>query len=207
MKQIKPAAAVLGILAIVLLMPAAAQAHCDTMNGPVVKAARKALETDNVNLVLVWVQKKEEGEIRKAFAKTMAVRKLNPEARELADMYFFETLVRIHRAGEGVPYTGLKPADAAVDGGIAAADRALEGGSAEELVNHSKQMLHEGIQKRFAAAQKAKSFKSDDLEGGRAYVRAYVRFIHYVERVHQAMQWSGEEQDAAPAKTPAQEHH
>jgi hypothetical protein len=43
------------------------------------------------------------------FTKTLAVRKQSKEAKELADMYFFETLVRIHCAGEGAPYTGLKP--------------------------------------------------------------------------------------------------
>jgi hypothetical protein len=36
------------------------------MDGPVVKAAQKALETGNVNLVLIWVRKNDEGEIRKA---------------------------------------------------------------------------------------------------------------------------------------------
>src|SRR5512136_371299 len=76
-------------------------AHCDGMDGPVVTAAKKALETGDANPVLIWVQKKDEGEIRKAFQKTLAVRKLSPEAKELGDMYFFETLVRIHRAGEG----------------------------------------------------------------------------------------------------------
>ena len=71
------------------------------MDGPVVKAAQQALATGNVNLGLFWIQGKDVPELRKAFAKTQAVRKLNPEARELADLYFFETVVRIHRAGEG----------------------------------------------------------------------------------------------------------
>ena len=97
-------------------------AHCDGMDGPVIQAARKALETGNVNPVLMWVLKDHEGEIKNAFQKTLAVRKLNPPAKELADMYFFETLVRIHRAGEGEPYTGLKPAGRALDPAIPAAD-------------------------------------------------------------------------------------
>ena len=84
---------------------AAASAHCDTLDGPVVAAARKALDTGNANLVLVWVQKKDDAEIRKHFEKTVAVRKAGGPAKELADMYFFETLVRIHRAGEGAPWS------------------------------------------------------------------------------------------------------
>ena len=85
-------------------------AHCDGMDGPVVKAAQAALAKGDVNLVLIWVRKNDETEIRQAFERTVNVRKLSPEAKELADTYFFETLVRIHRAGEGAPYTGLKPA-------------------------------------------------------------------------------------------------
>ncbi|HZD40652.1 MAG TPA: DUF6448 family protein, partial [Terriglobales bacterium] len=92
-----------------LSLPRQAIAHCDGLDGPVVKAAQNALQTGNVDLVLIWIRPKDEKEIRTAFQKTLAVRQLNPQARELADMYFFETLVRVHRAGEGAPYTGLKP--------------------------------------------------------------------------------------------------
>src|SRR5512134_4067274 len=73
--------------------------HCDTLDGPVIQLARQALETGNVNLVLPWVRSADEDEIRHAFEHAQAVRKLGPEARNLADTHFFETLVRIHRAG------------------------------------------------------------------------------------------------------------
>jgi Family of unknown function (DUF6448) len=95
-------------LGLLFLAQDRALGHCDGMDGPVVKAAQKALEAGNVNLVLIWVQKADEVEVRKAFDQTITVRKLGPEARALADRYFFETLVRLHRAGEGAPYTGLK---------------------------------------------------------------------------------------------------
>lgn len=72
-----------------------ASAHCDTLDGPVVAAARKALDSGNVNPVLIWVQSRDDGEIRNHFQKTMAVRNASPQARELADMCFFETLVRL----------------------------------------------------------------------------------------------------------------
>ena len=91
-------AVITACIGITLLVPAIASAHCDRLDGPVVAAARKALDTGNVNLVLVWVQKKDDAEIRKHFDKTVAVRKAGGQAKELADMYFFETLVRIHRA-------------------------------------------------------------------------------------------------------------
>jgi len=161
-------------------------AHCDTMNGPVVKAARRALEAGNVNLVLIWVQKKDEAEITEAFKKTLVTRKLSPEAKQLADMYFFETLVRIHRAGEGAPYTGLKPADVEPEPGIAAADKAIETGSGEALVKDLTETIHHGIHERFMEVMAKKNFKPDDVKAGREYVKSYVTFVHYVEGLYQA---------------------
>ncbi|MFP4081426.1 MAG: DUF6448 family protein [Candidatus Aminicenantes bacterium] len=161
-------------------------AHCDTMDGPVVKAAERALESGNINLVLIWIQKKDEQEIKKAFQKTLAVRKLSPEARELADMYFFETLVRIHRAGEGAPYTGLKPAGYDQGPAVPAADKAVDENSEEELSKFLKDKVHEGIQEMFQKVISEKNFDENDVGAGRKYVKAYVEFIHYVKRIYEA---------------------
>lgn len=178
------------LLALVLIMavltPTTLVAHCDTMDGPVVLAAKKALETGNVNLVLIWVQKKDDGQITGAFQKTLAVRKLNPEARELADMYFFETLVRIHRAGEGAPYTGLKPSGTPLEPGVAAADAALEKGSAAALLKDLTDSIRHGVERQFNSTMEKKSFNEDDVTAGREYVEAYVGFIQAVERLYEA---------------------
>src|SRR6185436_13630003 len=110
-------------------MPARALAHCDGLDGPVVKAAQRALDTRNPAPVLIWVQDKDEREIRTAFEQTLAVRELSPQAKELADRFFFETVVRVHRAGEGAPFTGLQPAGRDLGPAIPAADKALDEGS------------------------------------------------------------------------------
>ena len=134
------------VLAAVLfaLHPRPAFSHCDTLDGPVVKDARTALETRDVTPVLKWVAADNEGEIRQAFAHALAVRGLGAEARSLADRFFFETLVRVHRQGEGAPYTGLQPAGAEVEPGIAASDRALETGSVDTLVALAAREVEQG---------------------------------------------------------------
>jgi hypothetical protein len=156
------------------------------MDGPVVKAAKEALETGNVNLVLIWVQEQHEAAIREAFQKTLAVRKLNSEAKELADLYFFETLVRIHRAGEGAPYTGLKPAGRDLGPAIPAADRAIDNEKAESLGKLLTGLVHDGILEQFKNVLERKKFDKNDVEKGREYVKAYVEFVHYVERIYEA---------------------
>lgn len=141
-----------GIAIIFTVLSENAFAHCDTLDGPVVETARTALETGDVTPLLKWVQADDEKEIRTAFQKTLAVRAKGAEAKELADMYFFETLVRIHRAGEGAPYTGLKPG-ADVDPAVALADRALETGSVDKLVNVLTDAMANGISRAFSTNQ------------------------------------------------------
>ncbi len=183
------------LFGLMILLPSEASSHCDTMNGPVVKSAVKAFESGNVNLVLVWVQKKDEAEIKKAFAKALSIRTLNSEAKEFADNYFFETLVRIHRAGEGAPYTGLKPAGSEPEPGIAAADNAIEKGSVDELMKNLTETVHHGVHEQFSHVLATKNYRPDDVEAGREYVKAYVVFIHYAERLYQS------------ALSPAEGHH
>ena len=174
------------LFTIIWLGPATVLAHCDGMDGPVVKAAQKALEAGDVNLVLIWVQKKDEVEIKEAFKKTLSIRKLNPDAKEIADRYFFETLVRIHRAGEGAPYTGLKPAGRDLGPAIPAADRTLAEGKVGPLVKLIVDVAKNGIQERFKQVMAKKDFKSADIDAGREYVEAYVGYVHYVERLYEA---------------------
>jgi hypothetical protein len=158
-------------------------AHCDTLDGPVIQAAKLALEKGDITPVLKWVKKPQEAELREVFKKTLDVRTKGPEAKELADMYFFETLVRMHRAGEGAPYTGLKPAGAG-EPTVAAADKALETGSADELANEIANAVREGIQKRFAEVSERKKHADASVEAGREFVEAYVQYVHYVEGIH-----------------------
>jgi len=177
---------VLALLAgVLILLPAEARAHCDTMDGPVVKAAQRALATRNANLVLIWVQEKDEAEIMQRFRQTLAVRRLNRQARNLADNYFFETLVRLHRAGEGEPYTGLKPAGTDLGPIIPLADEALQNGSTEALLNMFAASEQADLEKRLQEIKAKRSFKEDDLAAGREFVKSYISFMHYVEHLYE----------------------
>ncbi len=123
--------------------------HCDTMDGPVVTAAKKALETGNVNLILPWVPKKAEDELKKAFEKALQARKLGKEAAEVADYWFFETAVRLHREGEGAPYTGLKPAGLDWGPVVPRAEKAIERGDSKEVIDFIVHAVEEELQRRF----------------------------------------------------------
>ena len=164
----------------------AASAHCDGLDGPVVKAAHQALQTADLNKVLIWVRPQDEDQIKEAFDETLASRKLGPQAQAFAERYFFDTLVRVHRAGENAPYTGLKPAGRDLGPAIPAADKALETGSDDALTQLLTDAVQEGLRKHFKEAVEKKKFAPNDVAAGREFVEAYVTYIHYVERLYEA---------------------
>jgi hypothetical protein len=186
-------------------IPQNAGAHCDTLQGPVVAAAKAALEKGDITPVLKWVRKEDESEIKGLFKKTLAVRTKGLEAKELADMYFFETLVRIHRAGEGAPYTGLKsePAEPIIQ----AADNALESGSADRLVKQVTEDMAAGIRERFNRVKEAKKHADESVEKGRAFVEAYVEYTHYVERLQVDASAAGVHHGGMKEGPSAEHHH
>ena len=171
------------VVGLVVLAASPAHAHCDTLDGPVVAAARAALAKGDVSPALIWVKEDGAAEMRAAFAKALVVRATGPQARDLADAYFFETLVRLHRQGEGEPYTGLKPAGLDPGPAVRLADRALESGSVDDLVSLVTSSSSAGIRERFRLAMDARTHSGESVEAGRKYVEAYVEFLHYTERL------------------------
>jgi len=166
--------------------------HCDTLDGPVVKAAKMALEKGNVNLVLPWVPKKAEDELKKAFEKTLRARKQGKEAMELADYWFFETAVRLHREGEGAPYTGLKPAGLDWGPVVPKAEKALEQGDAKEVMEFISHAVKEELQKRFKHAMAKKKYDENDVAAAREYVQANLGFVLYLHHLYTNVKGGGE---------------
>ncbi len=196
----------LGLLALPLVLSMSAFAHCDTLDGPVVTDAKTALAEKNVEPVLKWVRPQDEAEIRELFAKTVKVRESDAEVRELVDRHFFETLVRVHRAGEGAPFTGLKPADTPVEPGIEGAEEALATGSDNELVTNLQAELGKALNMRYSHVLEARERSDESVEAGRAYVAAYVEYIHFVERLHETIASPSHEGHGEAHEGPSSSH-
>jgi len=170
-----------------------ALAHCDTMNGPLIKEAKEAFEKKDLSLAVKWVKKPDEKEIKKVFEDALKAAAAGAEAKAVAERYFLENLVRVHRQGEGASYTGIKPEGAPVDEAVVLGDKALETGSVDALANKlSEHMTHE-LHKRFEKAAELKGKASKSPEDGRKYVEAYVSYIHFVENIHTIIKGSAAE--------------
>lgn len=162
--------------------------HCDTLDGPVVKAAARALEQGDAEIVLPYVPREGEGEVREAFDKALDVRAGGDGARELADRYFFETVVRIHRAGEGEPFTGLKPAGLDHGPVIPVAERAIESGAPDELVRVLCDVVEERATDQLRTVMHLKGEGDGDVEASRRYVSAALGLQVWAQKLYECAQ-------------------
>ena len=173
-----------------------ASAHCDALDGPVATAALNALEAQNVNLVLPYAPASAEAELSAAFDQVMAARASGPAAKAVADRYFVETAVRLHRAGEGAPYTGVQPAGADFGAVIPAAERALEDGNTMALETLLAEEVRHAIRERFTEGMAKRSAREEskthaDVAAARDRVSAEFAFIGFAEGIHRAIKGAG----------------
>lgn len=177
------------------------QAHCDLLDGPVAKAVQKALETGNVNPVLAYAPAAAEAEIRSAFEKSRKVRGLGPDARALADQAFMETVIRLHRAGEGAAYTGLKPAGTDYGPVIPAADHAVETGDLAKLTAVLTEEIEHALRERLAHVREFQKASMEpktaaEVPHARERVSAELGFVTFAESIRQAALGKGAEHHA-----------
>lgn len=156
-------------------------AHCDTMDGPTAADGKKALESKNINYALKWILPQFEDELRAIFEQSIKVRTLSPDAKDLADRYFLENLVRIHRAGEGEPFDGLKPSGTPIDEKVAAADKSIEVGNLSPLEELISREELSALKEKFDKVMALKDYDVNDVQAGREYIEAYVSFFKSAE--------------------------
>jgi hypothetical protein len=166
---------------ILTIKPKKANAHCDTLDGPAVKDGRKALETGNINYAYKWIFEEYEKELKEIFELTLKVRTLGADAQKVADLRFLENFVRIHRAGEGASYDGLKPSGSNVDPVVVAADKSIELGNMSPLKSLVTKEQYHALEEKFNKAMALKDFDINDVKASRAYVAAYVTFFKMAE--------------------------
>lgn len=179
------------VMMFTLFSASQAFAHCDSYDGPVIKDALKAFQQNNVSLVLKWVNPEHEREIKSLFDKTLKVKKTaDKEISQIVETHFLETLVRLHREGEGEPYTGLKPVGS-VTPVIHMADKSIANNSADVLVTKLKAHIENDILEKYKLVQELSKTKDESVEKGRAYVAAYVNYTHTLEGLEAALKGHG----------------
>lgn len=158
-----------------------AYAHCDTMDGPAVKDGKKALETGNINYAYKWIFEEYEHELKEIYELALKTRTLGADAKEVADRWFLENFVRIHRAGEGASYEGLKPSGTELEPVVVAADKSIDIGDMSPLKGLVTDEEYHALEDKFNKAIALKDFDINDVKAAREYVNAYVTFFKMAE--------------------------
>lgn len=174
---------ILLVVSMLLLSTNPVSAHCDSYDGPVITDANKALENNNVNLILKWVSESQEAEIKDLFRKTYNLKSGDKEVYAIVEKHFLETLVRLHRETEGAPFTGLKPAGQ-VAPIVKMADNSIETDSVQELTSRFLGHIEKVVNEKFQTVSQLSAQKDNSIEQGRAYVKAYVDYVHLLEGIH-----------------------
>jgi len=172
---------ILAVITLMTIMTEKASAHCDTMDGPAVQDGRIALETGNINYAYKWIFEDFEKELKEIFDLSLKARRLGADAREAADRWFLENLVRIHRAGEGASYDGLKPSGTALDPKVIAADESISLGNMSPIKGLVTMEEYNLLEEKFNRAIALKDYDINDVKAARAYVEAYVTFFKMAE--------------------------
>jgi hypothetical protein len=162
--------------------------HCDSMDGPVVKAAEEALDMENVNYVLPYILEKYEDELKDAFERTIQVRELSGDAAELADYWFFETTVRLHLKGRKRPYTGLKASGISGDPVLLMVDQAIINENLIDLMNFLLHSIKEDVDVRFDDVISKKDYDINDIDDARDYVDSLLNFYFYLRQLFKFME-------------------
>ncbi|WP_417369971.1 DUF6448 family protein [Gelidibacter japonicus] len=155
-------------------------AHCDSYDGPVIKDALKALDQNNVQLVLKWIEPQQEKEIIPLFHKTYSLKNEDKEVYAIVEKHFLETLVRLHREMEGASFTGLKPAGSMTPL-VEMVDNSIAENDVEKVIKTVTNHLEQVLRERYATVAKLNKTKDNSVEQGREYVHAYVQYTHTLE--------------------------
>jgi hypothetical protein len=144
----------------------------------------KALETGNINHVLIWIPEASEKELKNVFARTLRARKSGGDAQDVADDWFFETAIRLHRAGEGAPYTGMKPAGLNEGPVVPKAEKAIETGNPDESIGFILKTIEDDLKHRFHHVMDKKRYDVDDVAAGREFIEAFIGWVVYSHHLY-----------------------
>lgn len=172
----------LSLFAVMMLVVTPASAHCDSYDGPVIKEALRALDTNNVELVYKWITPDQEKEISVLFNKTYSLKDGDKELYNIVERHFLETLVRLHRETEGAPFTGIKPVGSMTPV-VQMADNAIATNDVSTVTNAVVNHLADVIQERYTKVMELSKTKDNSVQQGREYVEAYVVYTHTLEAV------------------------
>ena len=156
--------------------------QCDSVDGPVVTAARQALESGDVDAVLPYVPAAAEPEVRTAFDRAVRSRVRGAGDAEATDRRFFRDVVRVHRAGEGAASTGLRDAGVPQEPVVRLAQEAAVSGSVDDVHAYLSGVLRDELIRRTRHLEIVEDAAGWSVAAARQHVTALLDLQVYCHR-------------------------
>jgi hypothetical protein len=146
-------------------------------NGPVMRAAKMALETGNADHILIWVPEESENTLKNLLEKTCCERTTQRKARNHSIEWYLQTINRLHSEYYRPHDLNISTKTPEERKTILLVERACETGNFDEIATVMQITSDEEIRQRFNDVLNKSNYDMDNIAAGRAYVSAFTDFI------------------------------
>jgi hypothetical protein len=152
-------------------------------NGPVIRAAKMAMETGNASYILIWLPKEAENTLKNLLERTYCENRTRKNTQNHSIDWYFKSVNRLHSRYGWPDYPGMKFKETDEETIALMVERAFESGNFEEI-NSIIPLNHSGdARERFHKVMMKRNYSVDDIAAGRVYVSAFIAFIVYLHNL------------------------
>jgi hypothetical protein len=156
---------------------------CNQHDGPVTRAAKRALETGNAQYILIWIQKESENTVKNLLERACCERTTRKDSHQRTTDWFFETVNRLHSAYYGPCNLDISTKSREEKEIILLVERACESGNVEELLTIIPDASAVEMRQCFEDVMKKRDYGGKNSAAGRVYISAVVDFIACVHHL------------------------
>lgn len=151
-------------------------------NGPVMSAAKKALETGKAHHILIWIPEASENTLKNLLEKACCERRIQTDGYDHIIDWYFATVRRFHSVGYGPRNLNISLKTLEEKTIISLVERACESGNFEEIAMVIPDIPAGELRQQFNDVMKKRNYDVENIAAGRVYVSEFTDFIAFVNR-------------------------
>ncbi len=113
--------------------------------------------------------------------------KAGKDAKEVADDWFFENTIRLHRAEKEHRTPGMKPAGLSEGPVVPRAEKAIETGDPKESIGFILKTVEDDLTHRFHHVMEKKKYDVNDVAAGREFIEAFIGWVVYSHHLYMSV--------------------
>lgn len=157
--------------------------HHNQLNAQVIKAAKMALDSGNVNYILIWVPEESENKLKNLLEKTCCESSTRDNIQNRAVDWYFKTVNRLHYASGWTSCPGMKSESIDENPIVLKVERAIETGNINEIFGVIPDTPTGDVRRRFCDVMNKKNYNVNNIAAGRDYVSSFIDLIVYLHNL------------------------